>query len=282
MSERHLLHVIPSQAVTDGDGVKIQRSIVGYEHSAFDPFLMLDELSGDEAADYMGGFPEHPHRGFETVTYMLEGRMRHRDHMGNEGLLVDGSVQWMTAGRGVLHSEMPEQTSGRMHGFQLWVNLPPADKLCDPNYQEFAPEQIPEVVLDEGTRVKAIAGELVLQGELIEGPVKGIATAPEFYDITLAAGKTLNLPIAKGKRLLVYVISGALQPRLDVSLPAKSMGLFGDGDNVTLQATEQSQFLVLAGFPIGAPVVQWGPFVMNTQDEIQQAIADFRSGHLVS
>ncbi len=282
MSERKLLHVIPSQAVTDGDGVKIQRSIVGYEHSAFDPFLMLDELRGDEAADYMGGFPEHPHRGFETVTYMLEGRMRHRDHMGNEGLLVDGSVQWMTAGRGVLHSEMPEQTSGRMHGFQLWVNLPPADKLCDPGYQEFTPEQIPALSLGEGSQLKVIAGELTLDGQSVQGPVKGIATAPEFYHITLAAGQEINLPVAEGKRLLLYVIAGELQSGPTQRIPARAMGLFGDGDRVDLKAREQSQFLLLAGFPIGAPVVQWGPFVMNTQAEIQQAVADYRAGRLVS
>lgn len=282
MKQRQLIQVLPSAAVTDGVGVKIQRSIVGYQHSAFDPFLMLDELLGDEAADYMGGFPEHPHRGFETVTYMLEGRMRHRDHMGNEGLLVDGSVQWMTAGRGVLHSEMPEQTEGRMHGFQLWVNLPPEDKLCDPSYQEFAPEQIPQLNFGTGSQIKVIAGGVTLNGEDVQGPVQGIATAPDFYDVQLAAGDELSLPIAAGKRLLVYVIGGALTTAgAAQTIPAQAMGLFADGDAITFSAAQETRFLVLAGYPIGAPVAQWGPFVMNTQAEIQQAIADYRSGRLV-
>ncbi len=290
MKERTLVQAIPSQAVTDGAGVKIQRSIVGYEHRYFDPFLMLDELLGDEAADYMGGFPEHPHRGFETVTYMLEGRMRHRDHLGNEGLLTDGSVQWMTAGRGVLHSEMPEQTSGRMHGFQLWVNLPPADKMCEPAYQEFSPEQFAVLPLGENGeqgQIKVIAGALSLGasslGEsTVEGPIKGISTEPDFYDVTLQVGSEITLPIADGKRLLVYVIDGELSVG-GKALPAKALGVFTDGDRVKLSATSNAtQFLVLAGYPIGEPVVQWGPFVMNTREEIDQAIADYRSGKLVA
>ena len=193
MSTRQLMQVFDSEAVTDGDGVKIQRSVVRGALQAFDPFLLLDEMASDEAADYIGGFPEHPHRGFETVTYMLEGTMAHRDHLGNEGLLVSGGVQWMTAGRGVLHSEMPQQDEGRLHGFQLWVNLPAAEKMQEPAYREYGPDQIPVLELGNNSRIKVIAGALEVNGQSVTGPVADLPFTASVPAITLTR---LLLPIS--------------------------------------------------------------------------------------
>jgi len=281
---RALVRVQPSKAVTDGDGVKIQRAVARGALQTFDPFLLLDEIASDEAADYIGGFPEHPHRGFETVTYMLEGTMRHRDHMGNEGLLVSGGVQWMTAGRGVLHSEMPQQEAGRLHGFQLWVNLPAAEKMSPPAYREYGPEQIPDIALAGQGSVKVIAGTVSLNGETVTGPVEGVTTQPDYLDIALSAGQSLTLPIDQSKRVLLYVYQGAVKVNDDKDsrpLRQQQLGMLGEGAVLEINAEQDSRLLLLAGKPLNEPVANWGPFVMNTREEIEQAIADYKAGRLV-
>lgn len=285
LAKRDLEHIQLSQAVTDGDGVKIARSISPGASQSSDPFLLFDEFASDDASDYIGGFPEHPHRGFETVTYMLEGSMKHRDHLGNEGLLSSGGVQWMTAGRGVLHSEMPQQDQGRLHGFQLWVNLPAAEKMCEPGYQEFLAKDIPLVKIEENSSARVIAGTFTWNGKTVQGPVQGITINPDYFDIVLSPGRTLDLPVNKSKRVLIYVYRGAIEIQGEnetKTLSQQHIGFLGDGSLVQILSEEESGFLLLAGEPIGEPVVNWGPFVMNTREEIQQAIDDYRSGRLVS
>jgi redox-sensitive bicupin YhaK (pirin superfamily) len=206
--------------------------------------------------------------------------MAHRDHLGNEGLLVSGGVQWMTAGRGVLHSEMPQQDEGRLHGFQLWVNLPAAEKMNEPAYREYGPDQIPAVEIGNGSRIKVIAGALEAGGKSLTGPVDDVTTRPDYFDVELAAGETLDLPTNPDKRVLLYVYRGTI----DIDgrpLKRQQLGLLTEGDRLSLVASEDSAFLFLAGFPIAEPIANWGPFVMNTQEEIEQAIRDYQEGHLV-
>lgn len=284
LRSRGLLQAIPSMRAKDGAGVRIRRNIATGPLQAFDPFLMLDEIYSDDPNDYIAGFPEHPHRGFETVTYMLEGRMRHRDHLGNEGLLVPGSVQWMTAGRGVLHSEMPEQESGRMHGFQLWINLPAAEKMCDPNYREFSPDDLPRAAFGNDSEAVVIAGDFILNGERIAGQVQGISTEPDLFDIRLGAGDSLDLPIAAGKQALVYMVEGQAEVGSKSTakvLPEKNLGLLEDGDQLQLRSKDGARLLLLAARPLNEPIAHWGPFVMNTREELEQAMRDFRSGSFV-
>ncbi len=276
-TQRQALEVKTAQEVMDGDGVRIRRSLGLAGDNRVDPFLLLDEFVSDDAADYIGGFPEHPHRGFETVTYMLEGKMRHRDHLGNEGLLQDGGVQWMTAGRGVLHSEMPEQSEGKMHGFQLWVNLAAKDKMVDANYQEFSPEQIPTVDLGEGSQVKVIAGSFADT----TGPVQDTGTQPDYFDFHLSKEKQLNIPIKADKNALIYVYKGEVSLNDGAQLSRQQYGQLSEGDSIDVKANKNSRFLIIAGKAINEPVVQWGPFVMNTMEEVDQAIRDFRNGELV-
>jgi redox-sensitive bicupin YhaK (pirin superfamily) len=238
-----------------------------------DPFLLLDEFRSDSAADYIGGFPNHPHRGFETVTYMLAGRMRHGDHKGNVGLLRPGSVQWMTAGRGIVHSEMPEQEDGLMWGFQLWVNLPAKDKMIEPRYQEFAPEEIPEATFD-GARVRVIAGRV---GD-VEGPVRAVATEPLYVDVALPPNSTLDLPVPAGHAAFAYVFEGAVEI---AGRPVQrgELAVLSDGAAVSLKANgEAGRLILLAGKPLREPVAKYGPFVMNTPQQIREAIADFSEG----
>ena len=273
-----------ARPATDGDGVRIQRSIANRALPGFDPFLLLDEIASDEAADYIGGFPQHPHRGFETVTYMLEGSMKHRDHLGNEGLLVSGSVQWMTAGRGVLHSEMPMQESGRLHGFQLWINLPSAEKLCEPNYQEYPPRAVPEIALGSNSSARVIAGTLVTPAKAVTGPVGGVSTRPDFFDLYITAGDSVCVPLEAAKRVLVYVYDGSVLIEDDQQkrpLDKQQLGILGEGDSVTISAARSSRLLLLAGHPLREPIANWGPFVMNTHEEIEQAIRDYQQGRLV-
>jgi len=274
--ERRVVAVIRGVPTSDGAGVKLTRVIGQRALPDLDPFLMLDEFGSEKGADYIGGFPDHPHRGFETVTYMLDGRMRHWDNKGNSGLLVSGSVQWMTAGRGLVHSEMPEQEDGLMRGFQLWINLPAKDKLCDPRYQEYAPEQIPVAHPAAGVSVKVIAGEVAG----IKGPVGGVATDPTYLDIALEKGATFSHRLPKEHNAFAYVFEGAAM--LGIKEVEKSqLAVLSQGEVVTVTADAQpARLILLAGRPLREPVAKYGPFVMNTAEEIHQAIADFQAGRL--
>lgn len=285
---RSVERVVRGRRTSDGDGVKLTRVLTQELQQRLDPFLMLDAFGSDAADDYVGGFPDHPHRGFETVTYMLAGRMRHRDSAGNTGLLEPGSVQWMTAGRGLVHSEMPEQQSGLMEGFQLWVNLASGDKMQAPEYRDIAPADIPEYSLEDGVRVRVIAG--TLQG--IDGAVQRPRTEPLYLDIELPPGATFEPQIPSGHNAFVYVfrseaIVGADPSRHEAGMlvPLQSMGILtndASSDGVSLYAPAHLQgparVLLVAGKPLKEPIVQYGPFVMNTPDQIHQALADFRSG----
>jgi redox-sensitive bicupin YhaK (pirin superfamily) len=241
MNIRTLQRVVPGIATSDGAGVKLRRSLGGSQALRFDPFLMLDEFSSYDPVDYLAGFPSHPHRGFETVTYMLDGRMRHEDHLGNRGDLGPGDVQWMTAARGIIHSEMPQQIEGRLRGFQLWINLPARDKMKPAAYRDIPAGEIPAVALAGGGQARVILGELIQGAQSTRGPAKA------------------------------------------ASMPGNAAGLLGPGDAVRVVAGSQgARFLLIAGRPIGEPVVQYGPFVMNTRAEIDQAITDYQSGRLAA
>lgn len=269
---------VRGQPASDGAGVKLTRVIGGNVLPELDPFLLLDEFGTDRAEDYIAGFPEHPHRGFETVTYMLDGRMRHKDNHGNEGLLVPGSVQWMTAGRGLVHSEMPEQQGGRMRGFQLWVNLPAKDKMTDPRYQEFAPAQIPVTTPAPGVTVKAIAGVV----DDVRGPIDQPATAPVYLDIALEADTTWQYALPSGHNAFAYVFEGAatVGDGEDARpLDTHELGVLGGGDALKLKAgADGARLIVVAGKPLREPVARHGPFVMNTRQELMQAFVDFQEG----
>lgn len=286
---RDIVELRNSHAVTDGDGVKIQRAFSHSQdanpaQSDFDPFLLLDEIASDDAADYIGGFPEHPHRGFETVTYMLEGKMLHRDHLGNEGLLEPGSVQWMTAGKGVLHSEMPQQDSGKLHGFQLWVNLPAAEKMKPANYQEFSPTEIPSANIGSNSSINIIAGTFNdAIGNSIEGPVKGVSRQPDYFDVNLQGADVFETEVDIDKNVVLYVYEGSVEIHSEKTqtIAEKQLAILGEGDRIKIRSKNNARFLYLAALPIKEPVVQWGPFVMNTMDEVNKAIQDYRHGVLV-
>ena len=282
MSARRVVRIFTGQPTSDGAGVRLTRVIGTSALDHLDPFLLLDEFKSDKADDYLAGFPDHPHRGFETVTYMLAGAMRHRDHVGNQGELIAGSVQWMTAGRGIVHSEMPQQQDGLMWGFQLWVNLPARDKMTAPRYQDIPPEKIPEVELSAGVRARVIAGE----AGGVRGPVEGIATRPLYLDVRMGAGARVSLDVAAGHNAFVYVYEG----RVTVDdgsggtqeVGAGQLAVLSDGDAVTATTTgSPARFLVLAARPLGEPVARYGPFVMNTREELVQAAEDYRSGRLL-
>jgi len=271
---RAAIRVFDALPASDGAGVKLNRVIGTPGLPDLDPFLLFDEFGSESASDYIAGFPDHPHRGFETVTYMLAGRMRHRDNHGHSGLLVSGGVQWMTAGRGIIHSEMPEQESGLMRGFQLWVNLPARDKMMAPRYQEFAPAEIPTANPAPGISVKVVAGRL---GEVV-GPVVGIAVDPLYLDIALASATSLTVPVPRGHQAFVFVHEGSAKVAGTVASRRKLVVL-GDGAAVEVAAEAAAARLVLiAGRPIREPVARYGPFVMNTRDEIIQAFRDYEAG----
>lgn len=280
--QRQLRQLIPALATSDGAGVRIKRSLGQSQQARFDPFLMLDEFNSDNADDYIAGFPAHPHRGFETVTYMLDGHMLHEDHMGNRGDLKSGDVQWMTAGRGIIHSEMPQQEEGRMRGFQLWLNLPAAEKMKPAAYRDIPASDIPTVHLAGGGEVKVIAGEVYVDDKRTSGPINGLSTEPLYWDIRLPTGAGFSHAIKQGHNAFVYVYEGSLE----IGEPARhlnigSAGLLGDGDQVSITAgNDGARLLLLAGKPLREPVAQYGPFVMNTQEEIEQAINDYRAGRL--
>jgi redox-sensitive bicupin YhaK (pirin superfamily) len=275
-SERRVVAVIRGIPTSDGDGVKLTRVIGQRALPDLDPFLMLDEFGSEKGADYIGGFPDHPHRGFETVTYMLDGKMRHGDNKGHSGLLVSGSVQWMTAGRGLVHSEMPEQEDGLMRGFQLWINLPAKDKMCEPRYQEYAPDKIPVATPSPGVSVKVIAGEVAG----VKGPVGGIATDPTYLDISLEKGATFTHRLPKEYNAFAYVFEGAAMFGIQ-ELEKSHLAVLSQGEVFTVTADAQPARLILvAGKPLREPVVKYGPFVMSTPEEIHQAVADYQAGRL--
>ena len=274
---REVTRLVRARELREGAGVIVRRTIGGPEVDHVDPFLLLDEFRSDRAADYLAGFPDHPHRGFETVTYMLAGAMEHRDHRGNVGRLGPGSVQWMTAGRGIVHSEMPRQVQGLMWGFQLWVNLPARLKMTAPRYQDIAPERIPEVER-EGVRVRVIAGTC----DGATGPVAGIATEPLYLDLQLPAGAAFTQGIPARHNAFCYVYEGSVQVGgLARDVAAGHLALLGPGQAVRLAAgAAPGRALLVAGLPLEEPIARYGPFVMNTRQEIQQALDDFREGRL--
>jgi redox-sensitive bicupin YhaK (pirin superfamily) len=261
---------------SDGAGVKLNRVIGTPLLDAVDPFLMLDEFRSDDAADYLAGFPDHPHRGFETVTYMLAGRMRHGDNKGHTGRLEAGSVQWMTAGRGIVHSEMPEQEDGLMWGFQLWVNLPAKDKMIAPRYQDIAPERVPELDLPGGGRVRVLAGRF----GAVAGPVEGIVTAPLLLDLAIPVGGSVTVPLPRGHNGFAYAFEGdATAGEEATAVPRGAAAVRGEGDAVRLGGgAKGARVLLAAARPLKEPVARYGPFVMSSEAEIRQAIADFRAG----
>jgi redox-sensitive bicupin YhaK (pirin superfamily) len=274
MTVRKIQQVIPGMPASDGAGVKLIRSLGSANHLRADPFLMLDAFSSENPDDYVAGFPSHPHRGFETVTYLLDGHMLHEDHLGNRGNLKSGGVQWMTAGRGIIHSEMPQQENGRMRGFQLWINLPAKEKMKPAGYRDIQPEEIPAIELD-GAKVKVIAGVL---GNT-SGAITGGSTDPLYWDVSLnASGKFVQE--IRDKTVYIYPFEGEVEIA-GRALKTHQGGVLGSGDTVEVKAgADSARFLVLAAKPIKEPIVQYGPFVMNTREEIEQAIRDYQSGQL--
>ena len=275
MTERSILRRIRGMDTSDGAGVRLKRIIGQPGLDMVDPFLLLDEFRSDQAGDYIAGFPEHPHRGFETVTYMLAGHMQHGDNHGNRGDLGPGSVQWMTAGRGILHSEMPQQENGLMWGFQLWVNLPASDKMTAPRYQDIAPDRIPVMHPSDGVEVRVIAGEL----DGATGPVNGIATAPIYMDIALQAGAQIEIPLPEGHSGFAYVFDGTDASVAGERLGRSELAVLSKGDSVRVAGRDAAaRVLLVAGKALQEPVARYGPFVMNTPEQIHEAIADFRAG----
>jgi redox-sensitive bicupin YhaK (pirin superfamily) len=274
---REVANLVDAQPTVEGAGVKLRRALGSRALPMLDPFLLLDEIHSERPDDYLAGFPTHPHRGFETVTYVLHGAMEHRDSLGNQGHLGPGSAQWMTAGHGIVHSEMPQQEKGLMWGFQLWVNLPAANKLIRPRYQDIPPERVTETIVDDA-RVRLVAGEVGGR----RGPVEGIVTAPEMLDVALSARGSMRHPLPASHNAFLYVIEGAVEVGAGKT-PVREgqLAVLGPGDLLALRSPAGGRLLCLAGRPLGEPVARYGPFVMNTDDEIRQAIDDYRSGRLV-
>lgn len=286
MTTRTIKQIIRGRPTSDGAGVKLTRSLGSAKHLRVDPFLMLDAFATDDAQDYIAGFPAHPHRGFETVTYMLEGHMLHEDHMGNRGDLKSGDVQWMTAGRGVIHSEMPQQSEGRMQGFQLWLNLAAAEKMQPAAYRDIGVAEIPQRALPEGGQVKVIAGAVDIEGQITHGPINGagmqLTTDPLYLDVALPAEAAFEQSVKPGYNAFIYVFEGTALVD-GQTLPRHHAGVFSEGDAVYITAGENGvRFLLLAAKPLNEAVVQYGPFVMNTQAEVEQAIRDYQAGTLTS
>jgi redox-sensitive bicupin YhaK (pirin superfamily) len=273
---RQVERIVAGQPTSDGAGVKLTRVLTQQLQRRLDPFLMLDAFGSDKADDYIAGFPDHPHRGFETISYMIAGRMRHRDSAGHEGLLENGGVQWMTAGRGVIHSEIPEQVEGRMEGFQLWLNLPSGEKMRTPWYRDFTAAQLPSLTTPDGVDVTVIAG----QSHGVAGAVGRDATAPYYLDIHMPKGTRFEQPLPAGHNAFVYVYRGAVSIAGHV-VPVQRMAILKNDpafDGVAIDAAEETKLLLIAGRPLNEPIAQHGPFVMNTQEEIFQAVRDFQSG----
>lgn len=279
---RRVLSIQTGQPASDGAGVRLNRVIGGPGLERFDPFLMLDEFATDNPDDYIAGFPPHPHRGFETVTYMLEGRMRHEDHLGNVGLLGSGGVQWMTAARGIIHSEMPEQESGAMRGFQLWLNLPAKDKLGEAGYRDIPATDIPRLTTARGVEAVVIAGQFDDGNVQQAGAVQRPHTEPQLFDLRLPAGSAIAPKLPDGHRVMLYVYQGELEIPEVYPEPIKAGRLLRLSDEGTLHLSTSlgAGVLLIAGKPLNEPIVQYGPFVMNSREEIEQALRDFRDGVL--
>ncbi|MBA3059067.1 MAG: pirin family protein [Gammaproteobacteria bacterium] len=275
---RTVERLVAGQATSDGAGVKLTRVLTqGLQHR-LDPFLMLDAFGSDQPDDYIAGFPDHPHRGFETITYMIAGRMRHRDSAGHEGLLENGGVQWMTAGKGVIHSEIPQQEAGVMEGFQLWLNLPQRDKMSSPWYRDFKADDLPKFVTEQGVAVTVIAGA----SHGVSGAVTRDSTQPNYLDLHLRAGSNFAQPLPAGHNAFVYVYRGEVGIA-GKSVPMQRMAILANdarADGVVIEASVDAKVLLISGQPLKEPIVQYGPFVMNTKDEIYQALSDFRDGRL--
>ncbi|MEW8534702.1 MAG: pirin family protein [Candidatus Thiodiazotropha endolucinida] len=273
-NRRGIKQVVVGQETSDGAGVRLTRVIGGPQLPQFDPFLLLDHFVSDDPDDYIGGFPPHPHRGFETVTYLLAGQVEHRDNAGHTGLLETGGVQWMTAGRGVIHSEMPQQQDGLLSGFQLWVNLPAGEKMIDPRYQEFDRQAIPLEARSDGVEVRVVAGQTSRQ---TRGPVSELVTPALFYDITLPVGSRFEESLPETYNSFVYLIEGAVS--IDgIDLEVNSLAVLDQGDSVEITAQEPSRLLLVAGQPLHEPIARRGPFVMNSEAELQQAFNDYQEG----
>ena len=282
MSIRAIQRIIEALPTSDGAGVKLRRSLGSSQHARLDPFLMLDEFSSENPDDYIAGFPSHPHRGFETVTYLLDGHMLHEDHLGNRGDLKTGAVQWMCAGRGIIHSEMPQQTQGRLRGFQLWINLAAKEKMKPAGYRDIDPSEIPLVTLPGGARVKIVAGSIETSNATVPGPMQGGTTNPLYIDVELPAGAQFAQPIGDERNAFVYIFEGSATVA-DRALDNHHAAILGPGDQVAITAgSGGARFLLLAALPLNEPVVQYGPFVMNTREEIDQAIRDYQSGLLTA
>lgn len=281
---RRVERLVTGMPTRDGAGVKLTRVLTQPLQRRLDPFLMLDNFASDDPKDYGAGFPDHPHRGFETVTYMIAGRMRHKDSAGHEGLLRNGGVQWMTAGRGLVHSEMPEQQDGVMEGFQLWLNLPGKDKLCDPWYRDIASEEIPQFDTPDGVTARVIAGT----SHGVAGAMQREATLPLYLDLHFAAGSSFEQALPASHNAFVYVYRGTVfvgQGEARTEVGAQRMAILANtagSDGVVLSASEDAKALLIAGRPLNEPIAQYGPFVMNTHEEIFQAVEDFRAGRLGS
>ena len=273
---RRVVQAFRGMPTSDGAGVKLNRVIGTPSLPDLDPFLMLDEFGSDDPKAYIAGFPDHPHRGFETVTYMLAGRMRHGDNKGNVGLLGPGSVQWMTAGRGIVHSEMPEQEAGLMKGFQLWINLPAKDKMCAPRYQDIEPAKVPQVDAGNGVTVKVLAGQF----GGVTGPVDPGATEPLYLDAVLPNPAPLDIAVPAGHNAFVYVYAGEVALGAEgTSLSRGNLAVLSLGANIAVQSLQpDTRFILVAGKPLREPVAKYGPFVMNTEDELRQAVRDYQAG----
>ncbi len=284
---RRVTRLIAARPATDGAGVRMKRLQGIPDQAGFDPFLMLDEFKSDDPSAYIGGFPDHPHRGFETVTYLLAGRMRHGDNHGNSGQLGPGGVQWMTAGRGIVHSEMPEQENGLLWGFQLWLNLPAKEKMIEAGYRDIAASEIPDVDLGQGARGKVVAGTFAdTANSIVTGPGRAAGsggTAPVYLDLRLDPGAAVTLPLPADHAGFVYVYEGGtvIGPANEATnVDAGKLAGLSDGSSVTIigDATSGARLLLLAGRRLGEPIAQYGPFVMNTEAELRQAVEDFRAG----
>ncbi|HZT78026.1 MAG TPA: pirin family protein [Vicinamibacterales bacterium] len=294
MSIRAVKKIVQSKPTLEGAGVRLRRAFGFGSTTETDPFLLFDDFRGDNPEDYLAGFPWHPHRGIETITYVLAGSVEHGDSLGNKGAMGAGDVQWMTAGRGILHQEMPKgDPQGRMHGFQLWANLPRALKMTEPRYQDISAKDIPEVTDDDGTRVRIITGEF--WGK--KGPVEGVAADPRYIDVSVPPGQRKRIPVDRTNHAFAYVFAGTGTFR-DASAPQgvmneltnardfdtvnRSLVLFDQGDEVVVQAGDEGiRFLLVSGRPIEEPVAWYGPIVMNTQDELQQAFSELRAGTFI-